>query len=317
MSKTAKPPTTLMEAIRYFQDLDVANDFVAGLRWPDGPECPRCEGKDHSFLKTRRLWKCKTCKKQFSVKVGTIFEDSPIPLDKWLAAIWMLANAKNGISSHELGRSIGISQKAGWFVLQRVRLAMQTGTFDKIDGTVEVDETFIGGKARNMHPAKRKQKITASGIKDKTKVMGILERGGEVRAEVVPDTRKRTLDPKVRANVEPGSSVYTDEHQSYTSLSDEYAHETVDHATHYVNGQVHTNGMENFWSLLKRGLSGTYISVQPFHLFRYLDEQVYRFNSRKADDLTRFALVLRMVAGKRLTYKKLIGQDNVLGVTIR
>lgn len=317
MSKPAKPPTTLMEAIRYFQDLDVANDFVAALRWPEGPECPSCGGNEHSFLTTRRLWKCKACKRQFSVKVGTIFEDSPIALDKWLASIWMLANAKNGISSHELARSVGISQKAAWFVLQRVRLAMQTGSFKKFSGDVEVDETFIGGKARNMHPGTRKRKITATAVKDKAKVMGVLERGGEVRAEVVPDTRKRTLDPKVRANVEPGSNVYTDEHLSYSGLSDEYDHEVIDHATDYVRGQVHTNGMENFWSLLKRGLSGTYISVQAFHLFRYLDEQVYRFNTRKVDDLTRFAFVLQRVSGKRLTYRKLIGKDNILGVAIR
>ena len=304
----SKPPTTLIEAIRYFSDLDVATEFVATLRWPDGPECPSCEGKEHSFLTTRRLWKCKACKKQFSVKVGTIFEDSPIPLDKWLAAIWLIANAKNGISSHELGRSIGLTQKSAWFVLHRIRLAMQTGTFKKMKGEVEVDETFIGGLSRNMHKDVRKRKITVRGIQDKAKVMGLLERGGEVRAQVVPNVQRKTLDPKVRENVEPGSAIFTDAHAAYSKLGDEYRHAVVDHAVEYVRGQVHTNGMENFWALLKRGLKGTYVSVEPFHLFRYLDEQVYRFNSRKVTDLGRFALVLQRVAGRRLTYDGLTGK---------
>lgn len=308
MDKAERLPTSLIEAIRYFADPDVCVEFVASLRWPDGPVCPRCEGKEHSYLSTRRVWKCKACKKQFSVKVGTIFEDSPIPLDKWLAAIWMIANAKNGVSSHELGRSLGLTQKSAWFVLHRVRLAMQTGSFSKFDGEVEVDETFIGGKARNMHPRVRKQKISGTGGKDKTAVMGILERGGEVRAMVVEDTRKGTLQGHVRSHVEPGSAVYSDALRSYTGLADDFQHATIDHAVAYVDGQVHTNGIENFWSLLKRSLKGTYVSVEPYHLFRYLDEQVFRFNLRKDNDLGRFAVVLSRVAGRRLTYDALIGR---------
>lgn len=308
MSKPKRLPRTLLEAIRYFEDLDVANEFVAALRWPDGPECPRCGGKDHSFLKSRRLWKCKACKRQFSVKRGTIFEDSPIPLDKWLAAIWMIANAKNGISSHELARSIGLTQKSAWFVLHRIRLAMQTGTFRKLSGEVEVDETFIGGKARNMHKAERERKISGRGPKDKTAIVGALERGGEVRAAVVLSRRKPDLQGHIRGHVRRGSRVFTDQLESYTGLRGEFEHETIDHAEEYVRGQVHTNGIENFWSLLKRGLGGTYVGVAPFHLFRYLDEQVYRFNKRKANDLTRFAWVLGAVAGRRLTYDALTGK---------
>jgi transposase-like protein len=308
MSKAKRLPSTLLEAIRYFEDPDVATEFVASLRWPDGPECPKCGGKEHSFLKTRRLWKCKACKRQFSVKVGTIFEDSPIPLDKWLASIWLIANAKNGISSHELARSIGLTQKSAWFVLHRIRLAMQTGTFRKFSGEVEVDETFIGGKARNMHPSQRARKIKGTGPSTKTAVMGILERDGEVRAMPVSDVRKRTLQGQVRRHVEPGSRVYSDAHMSYEGLGEDFAHETIDHAVAYVEEQVHTNSMENFWSLLKRGLKGTYVSVEPFHLFRYLDEQVYRFNKRKANDLTRFVWVLGAVAGRRLTYDALTGK---------
>jgi len=301
-------PETLMEAIVYFSDLDVCNDFVARLRWTDGPICPRCAGTEHSFVSTRRLWKCKACKKQFSVKVGTIFEDSPLGLDKWLAAVWLIANSKNGISSHELGRSIGITQKSAWFVLHRIRLAMQTGSFEKIDGIAEVDETFIGGKARNMHKDKRAEKITGTGGKDKTIVLGVLERGGQVRGAVVADRTRTTLDTYVRENVAPGSTVYTDALPSYASLSNAYEYATIDHAEKYVDGQVHTNGIENFWSLLKRGLNGTYISVEPYHLFRYLDERMYAFNNRDATDLGRFAGVLSAVSGRRLTWLEVTGR---------
>jgi transposase-like protein len=305
-------PTNLLEAIRYFQDPDVANQFVASFRWPDGPECPACGGKELGYIKTRRLWQCrnKECKKQFSVKVGTIFEDSPIELDKWIAAVWLIANARNGVSSHEVGRSIGVTQKTAWFMMHRIRLAMQDGTFRKFSGEVEADETYIGGKARNMHPERRARAMgnRVAGFTGKTAVLGVIERDGEVRAEVVEETSKRWIDPKVRGYVEAGSAIFTDAHGAYSGLSDEYTHEVVDHAVTYVQGRVHTNTMENFWSLLKRGLHGTYISVQPFHLFRYIDEQVYRFNKRKARDYDRAAWLLGSVAGRRLTWDSLTGK---------
>jgi transposase-like protein len=157
---TKRQPKNLLEAVRYFADLDVATDFVAKLRWPNGPVCPKCGSADkHSYLTTRRIWKCKACKKQFSVKVGTIFEDSALGLDKWLPAVWLIANSKNGISSHELGRALGTTQKSAWFMLHRIRLAMRSGSFEMMNGTVEVDETYIGGKARNMHKGERRAKI--------------------------------------------------------------------------------------------------------------------------------------------------------------
>lgn len=301
-------PTTLLEAIRYFGDVEVATQFVADLRWPSGPVCPNCGGVEHSYLSTRRLWKCKECKKQYSVKVGTIFEDSALGLDKWLPAVWLIANSKNGISSHELGRSLGVTQKSAWFMLHRIRLAMQTGTFDRLDGEVEVDETFIGGKARNMHKNVRARKIRGTGGKDKTVVVGVKQRGGEVRASVVPDTKRPALVSHVEQNVEPGASVYTDTHRSYITLRGKYAHQTVDHAEKYVDGQVHTNGLENFWSLLKRGLNGTYVSVEPFHLFRYLDERLLAYNLRELSDYGRFVTVLKAAAGRRLTYAELTGK---------
>ena len=304
-----KKPESLVEAIRYFSDLDLCTEFVAKLRWPSGPVCPRCGVVDqHSYLTTRRVWKCKACKKQFSVKLGTIFEDSPLGLDKWLPAIWLTANSKNGISSHELARSLGITQKSAWFVLHRIRLAMQTGTFEKLSGEVEVDETFVGGKAINMHKADRARKIKSTGTGARTPVLGMIERGGKVRAEVIPDTKGKTLKPRIHAAVETGSAVYTDKHASYNGLGEDYSHEVVDHAETYVNGRIHTNGIENFWSLLKRGLHGTYVSVDPEHLFRYLDERVFTYNLRDRTDYGRFEAVLRAVAGRRLTYAEVIGQ---------
>lgn len=307
MSTDESRPQSLIEAIRYFSDLDVCTEFVAKLRWPHGPVCPRCGCVEYSYLTTRRLWKCKGCKKQYSIKLGTIFEDSALGLDKWLPAIWLIANSKNGISSHELARSLDITQKSAWFMLHRIRLAMQTGTFDKFDGPVEVDETFIGGKARNMHKDVRKRKITGTGGKDKTAVAGVLQRGGDIRASVVPNRKKKTLQATVKAHVAPGASVYTDTLSSYSGLSAEFDHETVDHAERYVDGHVHTNGVENFWSLLKRGLHGTYVSVEPYHLFRYLDERMFTYNLRGLNDYGRFEVVLRAVAGRRLTYADLTG----------
>jgi transposase-like protein len=309
MENNITTPQTLLEAIRYFSDPDICLKFVVELRWPNGPSCPRCGCKELSFLSTRRLWKCKDCKKQFSVKVGTIFEDSPLGLDKWLAAIWLIANAKNGISSWEIHRALGVTQKSAWFMLHRVRLAMQTGTFEKLSGDVESDETFIGGKAKFMHAGKRADRIQGRGTVGKTIVQGLLERGGKVHAKVVSDQKKGTLQGNVREHVSPGSHVSTDTLRSYIGLDAEYIHGMVDHsAGQYVDGKVHTNGMENFWSLVKRCLKGTYVAVAPWHLFRYLDEESFRFNERHGNDGDRFLDVVRSIVGRRLTYKGLIGK---------
>ena len=301
-------PSSLMEAIRVFSDPKICLDVVAGAKWGSrGPACPRCESKRHSFLKTRLMWKCLDCQKQFSVKVGTIFEDSPVGLDKWLCAMWLVANCKNGVSSYEIARDLKVTQTTAWFMLHRIRYAMHTGSINKLSSEVEVDESFIGGKARNMHVAQRQRRITGTGGKDKTAVMGIVQRGGEVRAMVVPNRKRHSLQSEVRKHVEAGSALYSDALQSYKGLAGEYAHEVIDHAVAYVNGKVHTNTLENFWSRLKRSISGTYVSVEPFHLFRYLDEQSFRYNERKATDAERFEKVLRCVSGKRLTYAQVKG----------
>jgi transposase-like protein len=307
-------PETLLEAVKFFADPDVSLAFVVRLRWPNGVTCPRCEAQEPLFLSTRRIWKCRSCKKQFSAKVGTIFEDSPIALEKWLPVLWLVVNCKNGISSYEVARALGVTQKTAWFMGHRIRLAVQTGTFGKMSGEVEVDETFIGGKARFMHKGKRAEKITGTGGMGKTAVMGLLERHGElghstIKAKVVPNTKRKTLAPEVREQVEPGSEVFTDALRSYDDLGADYIHQVIDHAESYAKGKIHTNGLENFWSLLKRSIKGTYVSVEPFHLFRYLDEQSFRFNGRKLTDGLRFLRAAAGVVGKRVTYTELIGAE--------
>src|ERR1022692_369751 len=275
--ESAYEPQTLQEAIVYFASPDNCLNYLARKRWPNGVTCPTCGSQDVIFLANQRRWKCRGNheRPQFSVKVGTVMEDSPIGLDKWLAAMWQIVNCKNGISSYEVHRAIGITQKSAWFMDHRIRLALTMGTFNKLSGHIEADETYIGGKARNMHADKRATKITGTGGKDKTAVMGILERGGKVITKVVPNTKKKALQSEIRDHVLAGSALFTDSLKSYEGLN-EFQHEVVDHAVEYVRGEVHTNGCENFWSLVKRGLSGTYISVEPFHLFRYLDEQAFR-----------------------------------------
>lgn len=308
--------TSLLQAIRFFGDKDNCRKFMVAIRWADGVvKCPNCGSEKVVYLAKQDRYKCygKHPKAQFSLKVGTIFEDSPIGLDKWLPAAWLVINCKNGISSYELHRDLQVTQKTAWFMLHRVRLAMQTGTFNTpMTGEVEVDETFIGGKARNMHVAKRKERIHGRGATGKAVVLGMLERGGQVRAKVVAKRNKKTLQAEVRANVEPGSAVFTDELLSYWGLDEKFIHQIINHAEEYVRGNVHTNGMENFWSLLKRGLNGTYISVEPFHLFRYLDEQMFRFNLRELNDGERFITALQQIVGKRLTYAELTGKTEAV-----
>jgi transposase-like protein len=310
-----KKPKTLQQAILYFANPDNCLAFMVARRWPNGVECPTCGRKDVRFISTRRMWECKAehARKQFSCKVGTIFEDSALPLDKWLIAIWMVANCKNGISSYEIGRALGITQKSAWFMLHRIRLAMQNRSLVKLGGpgsAVEVDETFIGGAARFMHADKRKRRITETGTKDKTAIVGILERNGEIRGAVVGNRKKHAIQTQIRAHVKAGSAIYSDALMSYQGLREQgFEHEVIDHAEGYVRGQVHTNGLENFWSLLKRGLKGTYISVEEFHLFRYLDEQMFRFNFRKLPhDGARFEHVANHLFGKRLTYAEVTGK---------
>ena len=316
-------PETLQQAIATFSDPEKAFEYAVDYRWPGGKvTCPRCGMAKHSFIKTRKIWFCYECKKQFTVKVGTIMEDSPLGLDKWMIAMWMLANSKNGISSYELGRALGIRQNSAWFMLHRIREAMKDDPIFQFGGEdggpVESDETFVGPNPYKMHKS-RKAKVQAEdqGAKyvGKTSVFGVLDRElRQVRAKVVPNVKRETLQAAVLNEVSKGSKVYTDAAVGYDHLAKEFVHEVVNHAKEYVRGEVHTQGMDNFWSLLKRTLRGTYVAVEPFHLDHYLDEQIFRYNNRATKDnpLTdsdRFALVMSQVGDKRLTYAELTGKD--------
>jgi transposase-like protein len=304
-------PDTLREAIIWFADFEHCRQFMLELRWSDGVvKCPRCGSERLLWIAKERVWKCygKHDHAKFSLKTGTIFEDSPIPLEKWLPAAWLLINCKNGISSYELSRGLGITQKSTWFMLHRIRLAMRDGGFNILSGEVEIDETFIGRKARNMHAAKRAEKTQGRGPDGKEIVFGMVERGGKVIAGHVDTRKKKDLQPLIRERIQAGTAIFSDELKSYDGLESDYQHAVINHAVEYVNGNVHTNTMENFWSLLKRGLHGTYISVEPFHLFRYIDEQAFRYNNRHDTDAERFASVTKQIVGRRIPYKELTGK---------
>lgn len=319
MERNDKQPKTLQEAVVFYSNPDNALAYMTLLRWPDGiVTCPTCGRNDVVFLHNQRKWQCKSVhpKRQFSAKVGSIFEDSPIPLEKWLVVVWMLSNCRNGVSSYEIGRTIGVTQKSAWFMLHRIRLGLQDKqSGGKLGGgpqsKVEVDETFIGGKARNMHASRRKHITTYAA---KTAVMGMLERGGKVKATVIGKRRGEQMQEIVRESVVPGTWLMTDEFGGYVGLGKDYTHLVINHLERYVNGNVHTQGIENFWSLLKRGLGGTYVAVEPFHLFRYVDEQAFRFNNRKdvegnkLNDADRFNIAMSQVIGKRLTFAEVTGK---------
>ena len=313
MDKTATAPETLVEAIRYFSDPDVCLSFMVGIRWPNGVvRCPTCGSNLVSFISTRRVWTCRENheRKQFSIKVGTIFEDSPIGLDKWLAAMWLIANAKNGVSSYEIHRALGVTQKTAWFMLHRIRLAMEDGSVEKLRGRVEADETYIGGKVHNMHRHKKLRVMGSKrgGIHSKAIVMGMLERDSKkIRARIIENVEGTTLKRVVRQNIDPSAELITDSASGYRGLSGEFLHNFVNHMTEYVRGHIHTNGLENFWSLLKRAIRGTYVNVEPYHLHRYVEEQAFRYNERFGKDGDRFLMVLRGIVGKRITYKQLTG----------
>jgi transposase-like protein len=313
MEQTASAPETLLQAVRFFSDPDVCLSFLASIRWPDGRvACPTCGSQSVTFLRNQRRWKCyeRHPRAQFSIKVGTIFEDSPIPLEKWLPAVWMLVNDKNGISSYEVSRALAVTQKTAWFMMHRIRLALEDGSLVKLRGRVEADETFIGGRVKNMHITKRRrvQASRRGGAYSKAIVMGLLERNTKkVRMAIIETTDSLSLQRVIRQNVETGSEVMTDAWRGYRGLSADFIHQYVDHMKEYVRGHIHTNGLENFWTLLKRAIKGTYVAVEPYHLHRYVEEQAFRFNERVGKDADRFLIALHGIVGRRITYKALTG----------
>lgn len=310
-----------MEAVHYFADPRVCNDLMREIKWPGGePVCPVCSNESCSEMPTRPNWiKCNraSCQKQFSYKVGTIFEDSPLPLDKWFVALWSVVNCKNGISSHELGRAIGVTQRTAWFMAQRLRRALENDSGHKLAGEVESDETYVGGLAKNMHRKRRAKKITGRGGADKTPVQCVVQRDGDARTFVVGATDGETLRGNVLRNVERETALYTDDATALAALDGVFRRESVNHsAGEFVRGRAHTNTVECFFSLLKRAIKGTYVAVSPWHLFRYCQEQGFRFNLRQLNDAGRFLNALRGVVGKRLTYRELcaVGDCGFMGI---
>jgi transposase-like protein len=314
---------TLQQAIQHFADSENCRKFMVFMRWPDGVvKCPICDATKLTWLAKAKVYQCygDHPRKKFSLKVGTVFEDSPIGLEKWLPAMWLLTNCKNGISSYELHRALGVTQKTAWFMLHRIRLAMQNGTFSKLGGDggpVEMDETFVGGKLKNMHKSKKPKGTghsgKAVGAMAKTIVVGMLERNGRVRTEVVMERTQAVLRSLANKHIQQDAALVTDEWGGYKGMASDFLHVVINHAVEYVNGQIHTQGIENFWSLFKRALHGTYVSVEPFHLSHYADEQAFRFNNRATkenplNDADRFMLAVSQITGKRLTYAELTGK---------
>jgi transposase-like protein len=305
-------PRTLLEAVRYFADPQVAHDFFVGLRWPNGAACPRCGNALVSFMPKYLRWHCNDCRRQFTAKTGTVFEDSPIPFTKWLPAIWLLTANRNGISSCELARALPVTQKTAWFMLQRIRLALSDNEPEKLSGTVEADEAYIGGDWKKMSNRRRK-KLQDAGhtiFSSKQQVLGMIERKGRVRAYTVRDRTAKSLLPKLVDSIHPSATLYTDNANFYRHINEYFLrHATVNHAVlEYVRGDVHTNNIEAFWAVLKRTIGGTYTHVDPRHLDRYLAEQVYRFNERENLDGLRFVRAAKKAEGKRLKYRQLIAK---------
>jgi transposase-like protein len=290
-----------------------AATYLESLRWPNGPVCPHCgESKRKAYrLKsnTRRLWKCAACRKQFTVTVGTIFESSHIPLHKWLLAFYLLCSSKKGMSAHQLHRMLGIQYKSAWFMCHRIRYAMRQGPFqERLRGVVEVDETYIGGKARNRR--KRYQGVTKTGrgSPNKVPVVVLVERGGQARSFRAATVTGEELKGAIRRHVDRSARIMTDAFPSYRGLAPEFAsHEVVNHLDEWVRGEAHTNTAENFFSILKRGIDGVYHHVSEAHLPRYLDEFDFRYNTLARDgytDADRTVKALSQVGGRRLRYEE-------------
>lgn len=297
---------SLPDLLNSFQDEQTCREYLAIQRWGKKPVCVHCGNMENIYtIEGGKRYKCSGCKKKFSVTVGTIFEKSHISLNIWFAAIYLATAHKKGISSLQLSRDLGITQKSAWFVLHRVREMLREKNPEILTGTVEADETFVGGKNKNRHASKKVEESQGRSVKDKTPVFGVIQRGGKLNTRVVPDTKAKTLKPIVAELVERGAIVVTDEWNAYKGLTKDYAHHVIRHRDNeYMRDGMHTNTIEGFWSLFKRGIYGIYHYASPKHLHRYTDEFSYRYNTRKELDQERFSSSLTRADG-RLTYKQL------------
>jgi ISXO2-like transposase domain/Transposase zinc-ribbon domain len=300
-----KLPQSELEAVRYFADEERCIKFVAEQRWPNGVICPTCGRADVSYLKTQRRWQCKSAhsKRQFSVKTGTIFEDSPLGLNKWLPAIWKIVNSKNGVSSYEMASALQITQKSAWFLNHRIREALKVGHFEKLSGTVEGDETYVGGRHHQGHK---------HGFDNKTAIVGLVEKkkgSGRARAYVTKTADATNAVGFMKANVKAGSTIHTDESRIYYNVKRDYKHEVVNHGQReYARGDVSTNSIEGVWNLFKRSYKGTYTHMAPKYLSRYVDEHIYRYNNRQLGASERFVGWFS-TSGRRLAYSTLMANQ--------
>lgn len=299
---------SIFDLINAFPTEQSCIDHLETLRWNGNVVSP-FDADSRVYNCAGNKYKCKNTGKYFNVRTNTIFDNTKIPLQKWFLALYVFSSHKKGISSHQLAKDISVTQKSAWFLLHRLRYAFDHPNFKQglgSDNAVEIDETFIGGDAKNKHTNKKNKNEKGGTIHEKQPVLGMIERGGNVVAEVIPNRNRNTILPIIFGSIKMGSSVMTDEYSAYNDLGKLYTHNTVNHgAKEYVNHMAHTNGIENFWSHLKRGIDGIYHWVSKEHLQSYIDEFALRFNTRKFTTQARFELVLASVDGKRLTYKNL------------